>query len=56
MVLLASGHQSGATRRVLVSRFAVHLVFAPAHPQGSLASQRRPRGLPVCPLPPRPPR
>ena len=34
---------------VVVSGFAVHLVFAPAHPWGSLASQLRPRGLPVRP-------
>ena len=47
--VLAPGHQSGAARMVLVSGFAVHLVFAPAHPWGSLASQLRPRGLPVRP-------
>jgi len=34
---------------VLVSGFAVHLVLAPAHPCGSLASQLCPRGLPVRP-------
>jgi len=34
---------------VLVSGFAGHLVFAPAHPWGLLASQLRPRGLPVRP-------
>ena len=28
---------------------AVHFVFAPAHPWGLLASQHRPRGLPVRP-------
>ena len=36
---------------VLVSGFAVHLVLAPAHPCGSLASQLCPRGLPVRPPP-----
>ena len=49
VVVVAPGHQSGAARMVLVSGFAVHLVFAPAHPWGSLASQLRPRGLPVRP-------
>jgi hypothetical protein len=34
---------------VLVSGFAGYLVFAPAHPWGLLASQLRPRGLPVRP-------
>ena len=34
---------------VLVSGYAVYLVFAPAHPWGLLASQHRPRGLPVRP-------
>jgi hypothetical protein len=34
---------------VLVSGFAVHLVLAPAHPWGLLATQHRPRGLPVRP-------
>ena len=47
--VLASGYQSGATRMIVVSGFAVYLVFAPAHPWGSLASQLRPRGLPVRP-------
>ena len=47
--VLALWHISGAARRVLVSGFAVYLVFAPAHPWGLLASQHRPRGLPVRP-------
>ncbi len=34
---------------VLVSGFAGHVVLAPAHPWGLLASQHRPRGLPVRP-------
>ncbi len=42
-------HMSGAARMVLVSGFAVYLVCAPAHPWGLLASQHRPRGLPVRP-------
>ena len=40
---------SGALRIGLVSGFAVHLVLAPAHPWVLLASQHRPRGLPVRP-------
>ena len=47
--VLALWHISGAAHRVLVSGFAVHLVLAPAHPWGLLASQHRPRGLPVRP-------
>ncbi len=47
--VLALWHMSGAARMVLVSGFAVYLVFAPAHPWGLLASQHRPRGLPVRP-------
>ena len=47
--VLALWHMAGALRIVLVSGFAEHLVFAPAHPWGSLASQHRPRGLPVRP-------
>ena len=47
--VLAPWHQSGAARMVLVSGFAGYLVFAPAHPWGLLASQLRPRGLPVRP-------
>ena len=47
--VLALGAQSGAARIVVVSGFAVYLVFAPAHPWGLLASQLRPRGLPVRP-------
>jgi len=34
---------------VLVSGFAGYVVLAPAHPWGLLASQHRPRGLPVRP-------
>jgi hypothetical protein len=41
--------RSGALRIVLVSGFAVYVVFAPAHPWGLLASQHCPRGLPVRP-------
>lgn len=40
---------SGALRMVLISGFAVYVVFAPARSWGSLASQHRPRGLPVRP-------
>ena len=40
---------SGALRIILVSGFAVYVVFAPAHPLGLLASQHRLRGLPVRP-------
>jgi hypothetical protein len=47
--VLALWHISGASRMVLVSGFAVRLVLAPAHPWGLLASQHRPRGLPVRP-------
>ena len=47
--VLALWLMSGALRIALVSGFAVHLVLAPAHPWGLLASQRRPRGLPVRP-------
>jgi len=47
--VLAPGYQSGALRIVLVSGFAVYLVCAPAHPWSLLASQQRPRGLPVRP-------
>jgi hypothetical protein len=47
--VLALWHLSGVLRIVLVSGSAVHLVFAPAHPWGLLASQHRPRGLPVRP-------
>lgn len=47
--VLALWHMSGAARRILVSGFAGHVVFAPAHPWGLLASQLRPRGLPVRP-------
>ena len=41
--------RSGALRFALISGFAVYVVFAPAHPWGLLASQHRPRGLPVRP-------
>jgi hypothetical protein len=37
--VLALWHMSGALRMVLVSGFAVYIVFAPAHPWGLLASQ-----------------
>lgn len=47
--VLTLWHLSGAARRLLVSGFAVHLVLAPAHPWGLLASQHRPRGQPVRP-------
>jgi hypothetical protein len=47
--VLAVWHMSGAARMVMVSGFAVSLVCAPAHPWGLLASQHRPRGLPVRP-------
>ena len=47
--VLALWHMSGASRMVLVGGFAVHLVLAPAHPWVLLASQLRPRGLPVRP-------
>jgi hypothetical protein len=47
--VLALWHMSGASRMVLVGDFAVHLVFAPAHPWVLLASQLRPHGLPVRP-------
>ena len=47
--VLALWLMSGALRMVLVSGFAVYLVCAPAHPWGLLASQHRPRGLPVRP-------
>ena len=47
--VLALWHMSGALRMVLVGGFAVHLVLAPAHPWVLLASQHRPRGLPVRP-------
>ena len=47
--VLALWPMSGALRIVFVSGFAVYVVFAPAHPWGLLASQHRPRGLPVRP-------
>jgi hypothetical protein len=47
--VLALWQMSGALRIVVVSGFAVHRVLAPAHPWGLLASQHRPRGLPVRP-------
>jgi hypothetical protein len=47
--VLALWHTPGALRMVLVSGFAVSFVCAPAHPWGLLASQHRPRGLPVRP-------
>ena len=47
--VLALWHILGASRMVLVGGFAVPLVLAPAHPWGLLASQHRPRGLPVRP-------
>ena len=49
VVVVVPWHWSGALRIALVSGFAVHVVFAPAHPWGLLASQLRPRGLPVRP-------
>ena len=47
--VLAPWHLSVASQMISVSGFVVHLVFAPAHPWGLLASQHRPRGLPVRP-------
>ncbi len=47
--VLALWHMSGASRIGLVGGFAVHLVLTPAHPWVLLASQLRPRGLPVRP-------
>jgi len=48
--VLALWHWSGAARRVLVSGFAVHLVFAPAHPWACLL---RSIARAVCPSAPR---
>lgn len=47
--VLALWHMSGALRMVSIRGCAVYLVCAPAHPWGLLASQHRPRGLPVRP-------
>ena len=47
--VLALWHMSGATRMVLVSGFAGHVVLAPAHPMCLACFAASARGLPVRP-------